>query len=248
MPTPSDETGPAVVDAAVRRRADALRGGRAEARAGRRRIAVARSAVARRLLDRPLRDLGAGATVVLLASTAAFGGLRDAGTTVDALAPGTALVAAPLEVTVDKVLWVDELPGAYPSEDGNRWIAVLTTFRSTHDATLLGPELRPTLSLEGVPGLVGRPDPATGLVGSTERLVLTDGSRLTPVQPGLEHDAVFLFEQDGDVAPPTEVTLVAVGQTFRSSSLQDLDEWTDPAVVARGTLPVREAVDSTEGR
>lgn len=188
------------------------------------------------------------ASIALLAGTAAFGGLEDAdAVATETLEAGRTLDVAPVRVTVDKVLWVDELPGAYLTEDGNRWIAVLTTVRSTHDTSLYGTELTGTLSLDDVPGLVAEPDPATGLVGSSERLLLTDGSRLTPVQPGLDYEAVFLFEQDGDVEPPSEVTLVGVGQTFRTSTLQDVAEWTDPAAVARGTFSVREAVDSTEG-
>src|SRR3712207_9039279 len=60
--------------------------------------------------------------------------------------------------TIRKVVWIDELPNVYPTERGNRWLAVTATVRNTHDRSLYGAvELAQALTLTGVDGLVERP-------------------------------------------------------------------------------------------
>ncbi|WP_258723854.1 hypothetical protein [Cellulomonas sp. NS3] len=216
----------------------------ADRRALRERARRSGSVVAQRLLDQPLRNLGVGGAIALLAATAAFGGLEPAASpTLPDVEVGETVVAAPFELTVDKVLWVDELPGAYLSEDGNRWLALTATVTSTADRTVTGVTLRDALGLVGVDGLVGEPTAGTDRVLSSQRLLLADGSDLSPVQPGLEYEVVFLFEQDGSVPPPEQVTVQAVGQTWRPSSLDTGFGWFDPTVVAQGRLAMRQAVD-----
>lgn len=209
-----------------------------------------RSKVADRLLNRPLRDLGVVGAVLVLGSTAAFGGLEPAEETGAAtLEAGQPVAAAPYEVTVDKVLWVDDLPGVYLSTEGNRWIAVMGSVLNTHTESLYGGgrgvELAYAVSLRDVEGLVGEPDAVTGAVVSDARLALADGSALSPVQPGLTYQTVFLFEQDGAVRPPTEVTVALHGHTWRAGSLDRTMAWFEPQLVAEADLPVREAQDQT---
>src|ERR671911_469816 len=85
------------------------------------------SKVATRLLQQPLRTLGVGVTVIVLGTMALFGGLADAdvsGPRVAGLRVGETVRAEPYEITIRKVVWVDELPNVYPTEKGNRWLAI----------------------------------------------------------------------------------------------------------------------------
>lgn len=203
------------------------------------------SKVASRLLEQPLRTLGVGVTGIVLGATALFGGLEDADPTsrdVTSVKIGEKVVAAPYEITIRKVVWVDELPNVYPLEKGSHWLAVTATVRNTHSESLFGAvELKDALALTGVEGLVEKPERGTERVESTYRKIIADTTDLSPVQPGLSYEMVFLFEQRADAAPPTEVAVEAVGHTWRQNSIDKTTGWFDPAVVARGTLPMVES-------
>ena len=202
--------------------------------------------VGRRIADQPLRNLGAVGAALVLLSTAAFGGLEPAEE------PGLAsfafdetVVAAPLEITVARVLWTDDLPGVYLTDDANRWIAVVGTALSNHSESLSS-ELTDAVTLVGVEGLVR--EPAAGIEGvrSSEQLLLADASRLSPVQPGLEYEVVLLFEQSGLVPPPDEVTVQISGHTWRPDSFDQTMHWRDPMPVAQATFPARVAVEEAD--
>ncbi|GEA89446.1 hypothetical protein [Cellulomonas cellasea] len=215
----------------------------ADRRALRERARRSGSVVAQRLLDQPLRNLGVGGAVALLAVTAAFGGLEPAAEPgLPAVAVGEPVEAGPFELTLEKVLWVDELPGVKPGE-GNRWLALTATVTNTSERTATSANLRNTLGLTGVEGLVEPPDAGTDRVLSSRRLLLADASDLSPVQPGLDYELVFLFEHDASLPPPEEVTVQVVGHTWRSSTITPDVAWFDPTVVAEATLAMREAVD-----
>lgn len=198
--------------------------------------------MARRALDQPLRRIGIGGAVVLLAVTAAFGGLREQ--TQDgpeALVLDVPVEVAPFELTVHRVVWTTELPGQYLSDKTNRWVGVVATVRNTTDAGVLGNTLADALTLADVDGLVPRPGSvAPGVVASSIAL-LEDGSSLNPVQPGLSYEAAFLFEQDGSVPPPTSATVLVQRQTWGSGILDATVSWREPATALRGELDVREA-------
>lgn len=201
-----------------------------------------RSAVGRRLANQPLRNLGAlGAGAVLLA-TAAFGGLEPAqepGAATFGL--GDAVRAAPLDVTVDRVTWVDgPIPGAYLTDDANRWIGVVATMSTDHTRSLSN-EPSHAVALAGVEGLVGEPIDGTDAVLSSDQVLMADSSRLSPMQPGLDYEVVLLFEQDGDAPAPEEVEVVLLGHTWREDTLQGGYAWLDPAPVARATVAARAA-------
>ena len=203
------------------------------------------SKVARRLLQQPLRSLGVGVTVIVLGVTALFGGLADADVAVprvSGLRIGETVRAEPYEITVRKVLWVDELPNVFPTEQGNRWLAITATVRNTHSESLFGAvELADSLAMTGVDGLVKEPEKGTDRVESTYRKVLADTSDLSPVSPGLPYEMVYLFELKSSVTPPAEVTLQVVRHTWRENSLDQSMGWFDPAVVAQSTLPMVES-------
>ena len=200
------------------------------------------SLVARRALDQPLRRIGIGGAVVLLAVTAAFGGLREQ--TQDGpevLAVDVPVEVAPFELTVHRVVWTTDLPGQYLSDDGNRWVGVVATVRNTSDAGVLGVTLQDALTLTDVDGLVQEPGALVPGVRATSIALLEDGSSLSPVQPGLTYEAAFLFEQDGSAAPPTSATVLLQRHTWRSGSLDPTVTWWDPTTTLRGELDVREA-------
>jgi hypothetical protein len=210
------------------------------------------SRVASRLLEQPLRALGVGVTVIVLGVTALFGGLADADTEardVTGLRIGEKVVAAPYEITIRKVVWVDELPNVYPLEKGSHWLAITATLRNTHSESLYGAvELKGALTLTGVDGLVEKPERGTDRVESSYRKVIADTSDLSPVQPGISYEMVFLFEQRAGVTPPTEVSVQAVGNTWRQNSIDKTMGWFDPAVVARGTLPMVESAQQVQAK
>lgn len=198
------------------------------------------SKVARRVLDQPLRRIGVLGAVVLLAATAAFGGLEEE--TQDGpevLTVDTPVEVAPFEITVHRVVWTTDLPGQYLSDDGNRWIGVVATVRNTSDAGVLGTTLQAALTLSGVEGLVAPP----GSSGPRASIaVLADGSSLNPVQPGLTYEVAFLYEHDGDVPPPTSATVSLQQQTWGVGILDPTVSWRDATTALRGELDVREAV------
>ena len=210
------------------------------------------SRVASRLLERPLRSLGVGVTVIVLGVTALFGGLADADVEhpdVARVTVGEKVVAAPYEITIRKVVWVDELPNVYPQEKGSHWLAITATLRNTHTESLFGAvELKDALTLSGVDGLVEKPERGTDRVESSYRKVIADTSDLSPVQPGIAYEMVFLFEQRAGVTPPTEVTVQAVGHTWRQNSIDKTMGWFDPTVVAQGTLPMVESAQQVKAR
>ncbi|WP_146925260.1 hypothetical protein [Cellulomonas xylanilytica] len=205
------------------------------------------SLVARRALDQPLRRIGIGGAVVLLAVTAAFGGLREQEKDgPEVLAVDVPVEVAPFELTVHRVVWTTDLPGQYLTDDGNRWIGVVATVRNTSDAGVLGVTLTDTLTLDDVDGLVQEPSVLVPGVEASAIALLEDGSSLSPVQPGLTYEAAFLFEQDGSAAPPTSATVLLQRQTWGVGILDETVSWRDPVTTLRGELDVREARSSEE--
>ena len=186
--------------------------------------------------------LGAG---LILLVTAAFGGLEAAqipGAATFEL--GDTIRAAPLDVTVDRVVWVEgALPGLYLSDESNRWIGVVATVTTDHTASLSG-EPAATVGIAGVRGLVGEPAPGTDVVLSKDQVLMADSSRLWPMQPRLTYEVAFLFEQAGGVDPPDQVDLVLFGHTWRADSFDGTLGWKDPEPVARATVPARPGVDA----
>ncbi len=200
-----------------------------------------RSRVASRLLNQPLRNLGVAGAVVVLGSTAAFGGLQPAhgGSTPAPIEVGVSTHVAPYDIRINKVVWADSLPNVYPAQKGDRWLAVTATVRNTHTTSLGGgAELAESMTLSHVDGLVHRPEPGTDRVRSDYQKLLADTSDLDPVQPGIDYSMVFLFEQKAAVPPPTVVTVQLVNHTWRADSIDKTYTWLDPTVIAESTLPM----------
>jgi hypothetical protein len=202
---------------------------------------AARSKVATRLLNQPLRNLGAGVAIIVLGSTAAFGGLKrsDPASRLAPVRVGVKTQVAPYDIRINKVVWADSLPNVYPVEKGDRWLAITATVRNTDTTSLVN--LSDSLTLSGVDGLVQKPDAGTDRVRSTYQKVLADSSDLDPVQPGINYDMVFLFEQKAASTPPRQVTVELVNHTWRQDSIDKTSKWLDPTVIARSTLPMAES-------
>ena len=200
-----------------------------------------RSRVAERLLNQPLRNLGIGVAVVILAATAGFGGLEPAKgpRRLPAVVLGAKTAVAPYDITINKVVWTDQLPNVYPNVKGNRWLALTATVRNTDTTSMYGAvTLAEAVTLNGVDGLVQKPRPGTDRVQPTYLKLLADTSDLDLVQPGLDYDMVFLFEQQGDSTPPEQVQVQFAGHTWRPDSIDKTSKWLDPTVTATATLPI----------
>lgn len=110
-----------------------------------------RSRVAARLLNQPLRNLGVGVTAIVLGTTAAFGGLEEADG-LDRTAEvkvGTTLTADPFEITIRRLLWVEDLPGWPTSTQENRWLAIVVDVKNTTDSTMQSYLAREALTVNG---------------------------------------------------------------------------------------------------
>lgn len=136
-----------------------------------------------------------GCSALLLAVSAAFGGLADAAADpVPALAPGTEIAAAPVLVRVENAVLVDELAEAsLPAENGVRYLVVAVTAENTHSGPLASlPEvgLPGTLRVTGA-GLDGDADPV--------RVVRLDDGTLDPVlQPGVPARVAVVWQINDD--------------------------------------------------
>lgn len=192
-------------------------------------------------MDQPLRHLGAVGACVLVVATAGAGGLEpQAQDGPEVVAAGTAVDAAPFEITVRRARWADDL-GVPTAQDGDRWVAVVATVRNTSDASVLSSHLTHALTLEPFTGARATAG-EHGLAASATAL-LDDGSTPNPVQPGLTQDVVFLFDQDGGAAPPDEVVVHLQRSTWREGSLDRSLAWWEPTTVAEAPLPVEAAPD-----
>lgn len=197
------------------------------------------------MLDQPLRNLGVGGAVVLLAATAGFGGLQpQTSDGPEQGAPETAYDVAPFEITVERSRWTTELPGVYLGHEGDRWVAVVATVRNTSDAAVLSSHLANALTLDGLDG-ARVVDDEVG-VRSSAWVLLEDASALNPIQPGLEYEVAVLFEQDGSQPPPTEVTVRLQQHTWRPGSLDGYETWWEPTTTVEVAVPVTQAPDEAE--
>ncbi|GAB3264031.1 hypothetical protein [Kineosporia babensis] len=219
--------------------------------------APAGSRVAARLLEQPLRNLGVGVTAVVLGTTAAFGGLEEARpSTTQEVKVGTTMTADPFEITVKRLLWVNELPGYPTNDEGNRWLAIVADVTNTGDETLLPYLAGEAITVNGVEGLTKTPEPdltttrdlddRTDRVSSDRLVHFPDSTLLNPLQPGLTYQAVYLYEQKGSADAAAEVSVQLVGHTLRPNAFDQVEMWLDPTVIAESRLPVLPPEDTSE--
>lgn len=185
----------------------------------------------------------------VLAVAVANGGfdLYDVSGDVVDLEAGTAFDTGPFDVTVERVVVLDELPGVSEDDDATRVVALISTVTVNGDRTLAGAMLRESVALKGIEGVrVGAfddPDataPAEESTMAPQVFVVADGTTLDALQPGLEYEAALVWEQSTQAAEPTEVEVTLASRTWRESSIDHSMEWLDPAPAARGEVPVTE--------
>lgn len=180
-----------------------------------------------------LRQLVLAVTGLAVLVSGLFGGLATA--TADGpaeLEPGTAVDAAPLEITVERLRSLTDL-GPTVADPRGRYIGAVATVRNTSDHPVHLGVIREALTLVGVEGL----DPAA----APQVLVVADSTPLSSAAAGLTYEVVYLWDQDATADPPSEATVAVQRHTWRQSTIDDQFLWLDPVVTHEGRFEVREA-------
>jgi hypothetical protein len=181
---------------------------------------------------RPVRTWALSAGAVLLAVSAAFGGLKKADDETPRVDAGTAVDAGQFEVTVQRVVTVKDLKPLFTPDDGGVLIAVVTKLKVTDDLGTTPPS--DLIRLIGVPGVKDDDAP----LGTTN---LRDET-LTPVlTPDAGEDVAYVWKLPKATSLPTEVTLTVQGYEHQDESILDHHEkWLPDKVVAESTVKVKD--------
>lgn len=178
----------------------------------------------------PWRWIGAGATAIVLAVSAAFGGLSDAsGDAVATVEVGATVDAGPWTITVERAVVVNEFETLVHEVETDRWIAAVVTITNTTDEPRTGSAIGEGLEIRPFAGQ--REDSLFVVVNS-------DGSLLRAIQPGLPEQIAFLWEQDRDEPIPASLDLRLYGYVHRRDSLTGELVWRDGVPVATVRVPV----------
>ena len=212
-------------------------------RAGRRRAPrdpAAWRARAVRLSDRvPTRWLVTGSTLVVLAASAAFGGLDDAPVeALPTLGAGDAVTGAQLRIAVERARLIDALPEAgLEPEDGRRLLAVIATVEDVWDGpvpTTAGTGAADNLRPVGIAGVDEDTDPVAVLL-------LADGTSRPELQPHVPMELAFVWEVDGDdvqAEAGADLPVDVYDKTYRAEGFVTYGErFEEPFVQARATVP-----------
>jgi hypothetical protein len=194
--------------------------------------------VTNRLLNVPIRWMGAGLGAVALGVAGLFHGLQP--TTKPALPelkPGVMSTGGPWNVTVNTAKVASDLSPLKPTKDGDRWFIVIATVEITADESRNDP--RDAIKVKGVAGLrQAEPDYV---------LLARDATNVSYLNPGMPERIGFVWEQDGKVPLPTTVDVGIIGMTYREDSLTHTATakgemiWTDDEVRAHVVVPVVDA-------
>jgi hypothetical protein len=195
---------------------------------------------AARLSDRvPTRWLVTGSTLVVLAASAAFGGLDDApAEALPALGPGDPVTGAQLRIAVERARLLDALPEAgLTPDDGNRLLIVVATVEDVWDGpvpTLPGIGAADNLRPLGIPGIDGDADPDAVLL-------LADGTMSPELQPHVPMELAFVWEVPAASVradPGAELAVEVYDKTYRAEGFVTYGErFEDPFPQARASVP-----------
>lgn len=181
---------------------------------------------------RSVKTWAIGAVVVLLAISAAFGGLKKAGDETPQVQAGAAIDAGQFEVTVQRVVAVQDLKPLFTPDEGGALIAVVTKLKVTDDTGTTPPS--DLIRLIGVPGVKDTDPP----LGTTN---IRDETMSPVLTPGAGEDVAYVWKLPKATELPTEVKLTVQGYEHLDESLLDHHEkWLPDKIAANSTVPVKD--------
>jgi hypothetical protein len=181
---------------------------------------------------RSLKTWGISAVVVVLAISAAFGGLKKAADETPQVAAGTAIDTGQIEVTIQRVVTVKDLKPLFQPDDGGALIAVVTKLKVTDDTGVTPPS--DLLRLIGVPGIKDTDPPmgTTTIKDETTNPVLT---------PEFGEDVAYVWKLPKLSELPTEVKLTVQHYEHEDESILDHHEkWVPDKVAAESSVKVKD--------
>ncbi|MEU8224530.1 hypothetical protein [Kribbella sp. NPDC048915] len=181
---------------------------------------------------RSLRTWALSAGAVLLAISAAFGGLQKADDETPRVEAGTAIDAGQFEVTVQRVVTVKDLKPLFTPDAGGALIAVVTKLKVTDDTGTRPPS--DLIRLIGVPGVKDTDPP----LGTTN---LRDATMHPVLTPDAAEDVAYVWKLPKATELPSEVKLTVQGYEHDEESIFDHHEkWRPNALVAESTVSVKD--------
>ncbi|MEV0283327.1 hypothetical protein AB0H36_04315 [Kribbella sp. NPDC050820] len=185
-----------------------------------------------RVRGRSVRTWVIGAGALMLAVSAAFGGLKKAADETPRVEAGTAIDAGRYEVTIQRVVTVADLKPLFTPDDGGALIAVVTKLKVTDD---LG--TAPSSDLIRLVGVQGIEDTAAPL-GTTN---LRDATMNPVLTPGFAEDVAYVWKLPKATELPTSVELTVRGYEHQEKSLLDHHEkWLPGEVAAESSVTVKD--------
>ncbi len=181
---------------------------------------------------RSLKTWVLSAAAVLLAISAAFGGLKKAADETPHVDAGTAIDAGQFEVTIQRVVTVADLKPLFSPDEGGALIAVVTKLKVTDDLGVTPPS--DLIRLIGVPGIKDDDRP----IGTTN---LRDQTRDPVLTPEAGEDVAYVWKLPKATELPTEVKLTVQGYDHQDESLLDHHEkWLPGEIAAESTVKVKD--------
>ncbi|TDD48842.1 hypothetical protein E1263_32815 [Kribbella antibiotica] len=185
-----------------------------------------------RVRGRSVKTWVIGAGAVVLAISAAFGGLNKADAETPALTAGATVDAGQFAVIVDRMVAVKDLEPTFKPDPGGALLVAVTRLKVTDDLGTTPPS--DLIRLIGVPGIKDT-DPPLGV--ST-----VDDNTTNPVlTPDVEQTIAFVWKLPKLSELPTEAKVTVQGYKHYDESILDHHEkWLPDAIAAEGTIKVKD--------
>jgi len=174
--------------------------------------------------------------LLVVALTAAFGGMEARPTSVAEPALSTSITARPFEVTVEGGYTTARWPGAGSESATSRYIVLTGEVKNTSDRFVEAGVTADLLRLEA--GVLTHNGQRTTETARVPPVTLRGGASLTPASPGVAVRVTWVFEQPNAEPAPASVGVFVRGRTWREDSLSGGMAWLDPEDVARVQVPL----------
>lgn len=187
------------------------------------------------LASRSVGQLSRGAVLVVLAVTAAFGGMDTVDSGVKVVDPGTAFDSGPFSVTVERARIVSEVTAGErvvrPEQPGRRYLAVVATLASRGTTPVA---LRNQLDVAAIPD-----------ARWVTAIRIADSSETYWQGPGLTDQLAFVWSVPEDAVTAGETMTVRIwAKQFLETKVTYGRTWLDSLTdYARITLPVTEPTE-----